>query len=102
MEKGYFTFENLEELIEMAESEGYGLYVPDSIKSPKIMIKDMRQTLARNDIDAIKKLMIGASKQNIADFVSEARKLINKLTVSTVSYIERTYKVSLAEIKINE
>lgn len=100
MEKGYYTFENLHVLIKMAED--LGLYVPDSIKEPKINLKDLKNALLKNDLPAVKKNMMNASQKIVADFISLARQNFAQLSVAMVTYIQSTYKVSLEEIKLNE
>jgi len=100
MEEGYYTFENLHVLIEMAED--LGLYVPDSIKEPKINLKELKNALLKNDLVTVKKLMMNASKKLIADFVALARQNLSQLSVAMQTYVESTYKVSLQTINLNE
>ena len=59
MEKGYFYFQNLEELIKMAEDAG--LYVPDSIKEPKVTLKDLKKLVLANDIKTLEQKMFNAN-----------------------------------------
>lgn len=100
MDRGYFTFENLQGLVALAES--LGIYVPDSIKEPKVELKDMRIVLFKNDLAGIKTVMMNASKKTVGDFISEARRLLGKLNMETVGYIEKTYGVRLAPVDLNE
>lgn len=100
LEKGLFTFRDLQDLILMAEEEG--IYVPDSIKEPKILSKDLKNLLIKNDVQAIEKLMFNASKNNISNLIDQAKKNLDKLNLSTIEYIEKNYKVSLRPIKLDE
>lgn len=100
LERGYFTVQNLDLLIELAESEG--LYVPDSIKEPKITIKQMEKALIKGDIALIKTLMALATKKDIQDFVDAARRVITRMNYETVAWVQNTYKVSLATINLDE
>lgn len=100
LEEGYYTFENLHVLIKMAED--LGLYVPDSIKEPKINLRDLKNALLKNDLAAVKKFMMNASQKLIADFVTLARQNFSLLSVAMVTYIQSTFKVSLEEINLNE
>ena len=100
MEEGYFTFEDLHVLIKMAED--LGLYVPDSIKEPKVNLKDLKNALLKNNLTEVKKLMMNATKKLIADFTTLARRHFQELSVAMVSYIEATYKVSLKPINLDE
>lgn len=100
MEKGYFTYENLDVLIKMAEDMGY--YVPDSIKEPKISLKDLRQVILKGDAKELSKLMMNASRKNIDDLLSVAKRYYASLSTGMVQYIEKTYKASLAPISLNE
>lgn len=100
LEEGYYTFENLHVLIKMAED--LGLYVPDSIKEPKINLRDLKNALLKNDLAAVKKYMMNASQKLSADFVALARQNFEQLSVAMVTYIQSTFKVSLEEINLNE
>jgi hypothetical protein len=100
LEEGYYTFENLHVLIKMAED--LGLYVPDSIKEPKINLKELKNALLKNDLATIKRLMMNASKKLVADFIVLARQNHSMLSIAMVTFIESTYKVSLETITLNE
>ena len=54
MEKGYFTFKDMDDYIAMAEEMGH--YVPDSIKEPKVTVREMRQALKKGDLAFFKKI----------------------------------------------
>ena len=97
--RNYFTFENLEKLIQMAEEKG--LYVPDSIKEPKVTSKELQKIISKNDLTELKRVMVGASKTKIADMVALARKVLPKLNYETIQYIENTYKVTLKTVDLN-
>jgi hypothetical protein len=99
MEKGYYTFENLETLIKMAEDLGY--HVPDSIKEPKISLKDLKALLKKGDVKEMEKTLINASSKVIGDLVTLAKKMYSDLSVNTVQYIEKKYKVSLEPINLD-
>jgi hypothetical protein len=99
MERGYFTFANLSTLIEMAEELGY--YIPDSIKNPKMTIKEIRNLLKKADESEIEKALLNATKKTIEDFIAVAKKMYTSLNISTVKYIEKKYKISLAPIDLN-
>lgn len=100
MEQGVFTFENLDLLIRMAEEAG--LYVPDSIKEPKILIKDIKEILLKNNLPELKKLMLNASKKTIQNLINESKKILPKLNTEIVNYIENAYKISLSPIQLDE
>ena len=99
LELGYFTFEDLGLIIEMAEEEG--LYVPDSIKEPKLTSKEMKQLLLEGNVDKIKQKMINATPNKIGDLISIARKLIKRLNYSVIQFLEKEYKVSLETVDLN-
>jgi hypothetical protein len=99
MEKGYFTFENLEILIKMAEDLGY--YVPDSIKEPKITLKELKNLLKKGDVKEMEKTLLNASSKIIGDFITLAKKMYSELNVSVVQYIEKKYQVSLEPINLD-
>lgn len=100
MEAGYFVFEDVETLIKMAESKG--LYVPDSIKNRKFTLKDFERVLIKGDVEKIKKELEGASRKTIRDVITIARELYSRLSVMMVDYFEKTYKVSLSSINLND
>lgn len=98
MELGYFTFENLDVLVEMAEEMGH--YVPDSIKNPKISVKDMKKALRSGDVKALDNVMLNASAKNIKDLIALAKSMHSRLNVNMVQHIENTYNVSLAPVDL--
>lgn len=83
-------------------AEDLGLYVPDSIKEPKINLKDIKNALLKNDLTAVKKYMMNASQKLTADFIALARQNFALLSVAMLTYIQSTFKVSLEEINLNE
>ena len=99
LDKGYIAFKDLDLLIELAESEG--LYVPDSIKDPKITIKEMRKALIKNDLSVIKTLMGNANGKLIRDFVGAARAVREKLNYGTINYIKETYSAILDDVDLD-
>jgi hypothetical protein len=79
MVNGFFTFEKLELLIEMAEYEG--LFVSDSIKQPKVTTKELRKLVMKNDVDGLKQKMFNANSKTINDLVGLAKKAYDKLNI---------------------
>lgn len=100
MELGYFTFENLDILIEMAEEKGY--YVPDSIREPKITIKEIANILRRGDEKELRNLTLNMSSKVRGDILTTARKMYSRLNVSTVRILEERLKVSLEPVNLND
>lgn len=99
MEQGYFTFVNLSTLIEMAEELGY--LVPDSIKEPKITLKEIRNIFKKSDVKELEKALLNANKKTIEDFISVAKNMYGSLNMSVIKFIEDKYKVSLAPVNLN-
>ena len=99
MELGYFTFENLEELIKMAEEMGH--YVPDSIKEPKISVKDIKKALRAGDRKGIERILLNATTKVRNDVITAARGMYGKLNQETVSFLENKLRVSLTVIDTN-
>lgn len=99
MELGYFTFENLEELIKMAESAGH--YVPDSIKEPKISVKDIKKALKTGDKKEFEKILLNATAKVRNDVITAARGMYGKLNQETISFLEKKLKVSLTVVDTN-
>ena len=99
METGYFTFENLAELIKVAEEMGY--FVPDSIKEPQVNIKDIRKALLGDDRKALEKLMLNMSTKTRGDILSIARSLYSKLNTGTIEYLESKLAVSLKPVDLS-
>ena len=100
MELGYFTFENLDKIIEMAESLGY--YVPDSIKEPKVTLKEIAQALRTGE-----KTLLDAITQNLTtkvrqDIIATAQKMYSALSNSTVEYLEKKLQASLKPVDLSE
>ena len=99
MEMGLFTFDNLQELIKMAEEAGY--YVPDSIKEPKIAIKDIRKALKENDVKALEAFMRNMSTKTRDDIIDAAKAMYNRLNNDTISLLEKELKASLRPISLD-
>ena len=99
MEKGFFSFKELDELIAMAE--GMGHYVPDSIKAPKITLRELRKIVKANNLGEIKRLFPGFSKKDKHDLVAMGKQLYNKLNMSVIQYIEKELKVSLQTVDLS-
>ena len=100
MEKGYFTFENLDELIKQAEDLGY--YVPDSIKEPKVTLKEMKTALRSGDVKTVEKLVKNISGKNKTDLISLARAMYNNLNQSVIGYLEKELRVQLKPVNLSE
>jgi len=101
VEKGYFTFENLEVLREMAEE--YGLFAPASIFNQKVYtFRDIKAALSSGDIKEVEKLLENASPKTMSDVKAFAIKMYNNLNMSIVAYLEKFFKTSLAPIDLNE
>ena len=100
MERNYFTFENLDVLIEMAESMGF--YVPDSIKSPKVTLKEIRTMLSKGEVNKIKDILGRADRKTKDDFLASAIKLYGTLNMGVINTVEKELGVSLTPVKIDE
>jgi hypothetical protein len=98
MEKGYFTFKEINEFIEMAEEMGH--YVPDSISEPKVNLKDMRRALKKSDIQELKRIMPLLSKQHKMDLILTAKGMYNSLNMEVIGLVEKTLGVSLKTISL--
>lgn len=98
MEGGYFTFENLLDLIKVAEEMGY--FVPDSIKEPKVDIKDIRKALLADNRKALDSFMLNMSSKTRGDILSLARSLYSKLSTGTIEYLEGKLAVSLKTVDL--
>jgi hypothetical protein len=83
----------------MAEYEG--LFVSDSIKQPKVTTKELRKLVMKNDVDGLKQKMFNANSKTINDLVGLAKKAYDKLNMSTINFIEKTYKVSLKPVNLD-
>jgi len=99
MENGYFTFENLEELVKVAEEMGY--FVPDSIKEPKVDIKQIRTAVTKGDNKMLEKIILNMSTKTRADILSIARKNYGKLNNSTVEFLEKQLGVSIKPVDLS-
>jgi len=99
MESGYFTFENLQELIKVAEEMGY--YVPDSIKEPQVNIKDIRKALIDDNRKVLEKFFLNMSTKTRADMLSIARSLYSKLNTGSIEYLEGKLGVSLKPVDLS-
>lgn len=100
MEKGYFTFENLDALIQMAEELGY--YVPDSIREPKVTIKEMAKALRGSDMEFLKKITTNVSNKVKSDLTSTAQTMYSNLNQSVIQFLEKQLKVSLKPVDLSE
>lgn len=100
MELGYFTFENLDELIKQAEDLGY--YVPDSIKEPKVTLKEMKTALRSGDVKAVEKLVLNISGKSKTDLIALARVMYNNLNQSVIGYLEKKLRVQLNPVNLSE
>jgi len=99
MESGYFTFENLSELITVAEEMGY--FVPDSIKEPKVDIKDIRKALLADNRKALEQFTLNMSTKTRGDILSISRNLYSKLNTGTIEYLEGKLGVSLKPVDLS-
>lgn len=99
MESGYFTFENLTDLIKVAEEMGY--FVPDSIKEPKVDIKDIRKALLSENRKVLEQFMLNMSTKTRGDILSIARSLYGKLNTGTIEYLENQLGVSLKPVDLS-
>ena len=99
METGYFTFENLSELIKVAEEMGY--YVPDSIKEPKVEIKEIKRAILKDDRKALEKIMLNMSTKTRADILSIARSSYAKLNNESVGFLETKLGVSIKPVDLS-
>lgn len=100
MEKGYFTFENLEVLIEMAEEMGH--LVPDTIKEPKVTLKEITKALRNADMKAIDQITYYMTNKIRSDIVRVAKKLYSNLNMSVIQHLENKLNVSLAPINLDD
>jgi hypothetical protein len=100
MEKGYFTFENLDALIQMAEELGY--YVPDSIREPKVTIKEIAKALRSSDMEFLKKITLNLSNKLKSDLTSTAQSMYSSLNQSVIEFLEKQLKVSLKPVDLSE
>ena len=99
MELGYFTFENLEDLIQMAEDLGY--YVPDSIRQPKVTIKEIAKALRSSDLEPLKAIFKKMSSKLRSDIISTAQTMYSNLNQSVIEFLERELKVSLKPVDLS-
>jgi hypothetical protein len=101
IEKGYFTFENLEILLQMAEEEG--LFVPTSLFTQKVYtFREIKEILASGDISKVEKLLDNASLKTLSDVKAFTTKMYATLNMSVIAFLEKIYKVSLAPINLDE
>lgn len=100
MELGYFTFENLEVLIKMAEDMGY--YVPDSIKSPKVSIKEIAKAIRSGEKQALENITKNLSTKVKSDIAATAQKMYDNLNINTIKFLEDKLKVSLKPVNLSE
>jgi hypothetical protein len=100
MEKGYFTFKEINEYIEMAEDMGH--YVPDSIKEPKISSKDMKRALRKGDMQELKRILPLLQKQTKIDLIIMAQGLYGSLNMEVITLIEKMLQISLKTIDLTD
>jgi hypothetical protein len=100
MELGYFTFENLDVLIKMAED--LGLYVPDSIKEPKVTLKEIAKALRSGEKSELEKITKNMTTKVKKDVMATAQKMYNALNHSTIEFLEKELKVSLKPVDLSE
>ena len=100
MEEGYFTFENLDTLIEMAEDRGY--YVPDSIKEPHVSLKEIASILREGNEKHVKELIGKLNTKLAKDVATAARNLYPQLNQLTIKLLEDALQVSLAPVDLSE
>lgn len=100
MELGYFTFENLDTLIKMADEAG--IYVPDSIKDPKVTLKDIAKALRSGEQVELDKLTKNLNRKIRNDIIVTAQKMYNNLQQGVISHLEKKLGVSLKPIDLSE
>ncbi|RLI44732.1 hypothetical protein DRO61_11780, partial [Candidatus Bathyarchaeota archaeon] len=98
MEKGYFTFKELDKYIAMAEEMGH--YVPESIKEPKVTVKEMKKALKTNNVAELKKIIPGLSKKSKMDLITLGQGRYNHLNMEVISLIEKELGVSLKSVDL--
>jgi hypothetical protein len=99
MSSGYFTFENLTELIKVAEEMGF--YVPDSIKNPMVDLKELRKLLLNDDRKGLERITLNMSSKVRNDILSLSRKLYDKLNTGTIEYLEKKLGVSIKNVDLS-
>lgn len=99
MEKGYFYFENLEALIEMAEENG--IYVPPSIKQPEVTVKEIKKALRSNDMKEIDRITNVMTPKIKSDILSAARTVYDSLNVKIIEALEEKLGTSLKAVKLD-
>lgn len=100
MELGYFTFENLDTLISMAED--LGLHVPSSIKEPPITLDKIAKILRAGDKAALELLTSNLTSKLRDDIIVIGTQLYDKLQHGTIDFIERKVGASLKPIKLGD
>ena len=100
LELGYFTFENLNVLIEKAEELGY--YVPDSIKEPVVTLKEMKAVLRGGNVKEVEKILLNINGKNKIDFISMARAMYGDLKSDMVDFLEKKLRVQLKPVNLSE
>ena len=98
MESGYFTFENLDELIKVAEEMGY--YVPDSIKNPMVDLKEIRKMLLKDDRKGLERITLNMGTKVRNDLLSLGRKLYPQLNTGTIEFLEKKLAVSIKPVDL--
>lgn len=100
MELGQFTFENLDELIEMAEE--LGQYVPDSIKEPKITTKEIKMAVKSNDLKQVEALYSRLNPTTRQTLLAVGRKFYKGLKVEIINSIQTFLGVSLQTVNLDD
>lgn len=99
LEMGYFTFENLDILIKMAEAQGY--YVPESIKNPQLTIKEIVAALQKGDEKGLERITNVLTTKTRQDIISVAQKIYDTLSISTVKFLEKKLQASLKPVNLD-
>ncbi len=98
--KGYFTFSDMETLLEWAEELGY--YVDEMVRERKITAREIKEALRAGDLKPMKEILELGDAKVLKDVVSHARKGYNELNVSMIKLIEGKLNVSLTPVDLSE
>jgi hypothetical protein len=99
MEEGYFTFDNLSKLIQMAEAQGF--YVPESIKEPQFSLKEIGNILKEGDTKKLDSLTLNMTTKLRGDIINIATKNYGSLQSDVVNYLEKKLNLSLKPVDLN-
>ena len=99
MEEGYFTFENLSKLIQMAETQGF--YVPESIKEPQFSLREIGDILKEGDTKKLDTLTLNLTTKLRGDIISTATKYYGVLKSDVINSLENKLNVSLKPVDLN-